>query len=155
VTVPQLAEIGARISAAERRAMVAERETVDRLIAAHLSHQVGAEFEARISGVTRAGLFVTLAETGASGFVPAATLGAEYFRFKPAEHAMTGERTGTSYRLGDPVTVRLAEAAPIAGALRFEVLAEGGKRQRKSGAPDRALPFSRSREKVARRSRDG
>jgi ribonuclease R len=71
-----------------------------------------------------------LNETGASGFVPAATLGAEYFRFKPAEHAMTGDRTGISYRLGDAVTVRLAEAAPIAGALRFEILAEGGKRQR-------------------------
>ncbi len=96
VTAAALAEIGAASSAAERRAMVAERETVDRLIAAHLAHRIGAEFEARISGVTRAGLFVSLAETGASGFIPAATLGGEYFRFKPAEHAMTGDRTGTT-----------------------------------------------------------
>ena len=125
VTVAALAEIGARISAAERRAMVAERETVDRLIAAHLAHEIGAVFEARVSGVTRAGLFVSLAETGASGFIPAATLGAEYFRFKQAEHAMVGDRTGTTYRLGDPVSVRLAEVAPIAGALRFEMLSEG------------------------------
>jgi ribonuclease R len=135
VTVASLAEIGTRISAAERRAMVAERETVDRLIAAHLANQIGAEFEARISGVTRAGLFVSLAETGASGFIPAATLGADYFRFKPAEHAMTGDRTGTTYRLGDTVTVRLAEAAPIAGALRFEMLAESdrGRQTRRGG----------------------
>jgi ribonuclease R len=100
-----------------------------------LSHQLGAEFEARISGVTRAGLFVSLTETGASGFIPAATLGGEYFRFKPNEHAMTGDRTGTTYRLGDAVTVRLAEAAPIAGALRFEMLSDGTERARARRGP--------------------
>ncbi|SEE34269.1 ribonuclease R [Rhizobiales bacterium GAS188] len=125
VTVAELAETGARISAAERRAMVAERETVDRLIAAHLAAEIGAEFEARVSGVTRAGLFVSLIETGASGFIPAATLGGEYFRYRQAEHALVGDRTGTGYRLGDKVSVRLVEAAPIAGALRFEMLSEG------------------------------
>jgi ribonuclease R len=138
VTVAALADIGARISAAERRAMIAERETVDRLVAAHLAHRIGAEFEARVSGVTRAGLFVSLVETGASGFIPAATLGGEYFRFKPAEHAMTGDRTGTTYRLGDAVSVRLAEAAPIAGALRFEILPGGrAEKARRGGPPGR------------------
>ena len=101
VTVAALAEIGARISAAERRAMAAERDTVDRLIAAHLADEIGAVFDARINGVTRAGLFVSLTETGASGFIPAATLGGEYFRFKQAEHALVGERSGASFRLGD------------------------------------------------------
>ena len=60
--------------------MAAERETVDRLIAAHLADQIGARFPARISGVTRSGLFVRLLETGADGFVPAATLGQRLFR---------------------------------------------------------------------------
>ncbi len=73
--VKQLAEIGAQISATERRAMLAERETKDRLIAHFLSDRIGATFEARISGVTRAGLFVKLNETGADGFVPARTIG--------------------------------------------------------------------------------
>ncbi len=50
-----LNEISARISAAERRAMAAERETVDRLIAHHLADRIGASFEGRIGGVTRAG----------------------------------------------------------------------------------------------------
>ena len=77
----ELAQIAEHISAAERRAMAAERETVDRVIAAHLADRVGAVFEARIAGVTRAGLFVRLSETGADGFVPAATLGDDYFRF--------------------------------------------------------------------------
>ena len=80
-SVADLAEIGAQISAAERRAMAAERETIDRLIAHHLADRIGATFEGRISGVTRAGLFVKLAETGADGFVPASTIGADYYRY--------------------------------------------------------------------------
>ncbi len=123
--VPALNEIAARISAAERRAMKAERETVDRLIANFLADRVGATFEGRISGVTRAGLFVKLNETGADGFIPARTLGDDYFRYHEARHALIGDHTGESYRLGDAVSVKLVEAAPVAGALRFELLSEG------------------------------
>ena len=120
-----LAEIAAQISATERRAMLAERETNDRLIAHFLSDRVGATFDGRVSGVHRAGLFVKLHETGADGFVPARTIGDEYFRHDEAGHAMVGARSGASYRLGDRVTVKLVEAAPVAGALRFELLSEG------------------------------
>ncbi len=106
--------------------MAAERETADRLIAAHMSEHVGASFEARIAGVTRVGLFVRLADTGADGFIPAATLGADYFRFDEASRALIGTRSGETFRLGDKVTVKLVEAAPFAGALRFEMLSDGG-----------------------------
>jgi ribonuclease R len=123
--VTALNEIAARISAAERRAMKAERETNDRLIAHHLADRIGATFEGRISGVTRAGLFVKLAETGADGFVPARTIGDDYYRYHEARHALIGDHTGEAYRLGDTVTVKLVEAAPVAGALRFELLSEG------------------------------
>jgi ribonuclease R len=121
----QLAEIAAQISAAERRAMLAERETNDRLIAHFLADRIGATFDGRISGVTRAGLFVKLHETGADGFVPARTIGAEYFHYDEKRHAMVGRHSGETYRLGDPVSVKLVEAAPVAGALRFELLSEG------------------------------
>ena len=120
-----LAEVGAQISATERRAMLAERETNDRLIAHFLADRIGATFEGRISGVHRAGLFVKLRETGADGFVPARTIGDEYFRYDEKGHAMVGSRSGETYRLGDPVTVKLVEAAPVAGALRFEILSAG------------------------------
>jgi ribonuclease R len=125
--VKTLAEIGAQISATERRAMLAERETKDRLIAHFLADKIGATFEGRVSGVTRAGLFVKLNDTGADGFIPARTIGDEYFRFEEAARAMIGNRTGETYRLGDSVTVKLVEAAPVAGALRFEILSEGRK----------------------------
>jgi ribonuclease R len=121
----QLAEIAAEISATERRAMAAERETVDRLIAHFLADRVGATFEGHIAGVTRAGLFVKLDETGADGFIPARTIGDEYYRYDEAHHALRGEDSGTTYRLGDRATVKLVEAAPVAGALRFEILSDG------------------------------
>jgi ribonuclease R len=139
----ELAEIAAKISATERRAMAAERETSERLIAAHLAGQIGAAFQGRISGATSAGLFVKLDETGADGFIPAAMLGDDYFRHDPARHALIGSRTGQMHRLGDIVTVRLVEAAPLAGALRFELVSET--------APRRTRPSSTKTKRQARR----
>ncbi|HZW47157.1 MAG TPA: ribonuclease R, partial [Microvirga sp.] len=136
-TREELIEISAKISAAERRAMAAERETIDRLIAHFLADRIGATFEGRISGVTKAGLFIKLSETGADGFVPAATIGDDYYRFDEKTHSMRGEHTGETYRLGDKVEVKLVEAAPVAGALRFELLTKGrftGKTGGKKGA---------------------
>jgi ribonuclease R len=138
---PELPEVAARISAAERRAMTAERDTIDRLVAHWLADRIGATFAARISGVTRAGLFVKLDDTGADGFVPMRSLGSDYFVFDDARHAVIGRATGEMHRLGDPVEVRLVESAPLAGALRFELLSEG-----------RILPRS-ERTKDKRRSR--
>lgn len=122
--IDDLGEIAMMISQAERRAMLAERETTDRLIAAYLSDKVGGEFEARVSGVTRSGLFVRLKESGADGFIPISTLGDEYFHHDEVHHALVGEKSRRGYRLGDQVRVKLVEAVPMAGALRFEMLSE-------------------------------
>jgi ribonuclease R len=124
-TLETLAEVAAQISVTERRAMKAERETADRLIAHFLADRIGATFQGRISGVTRAGLFVKLSDTGADGLIPIRTLGTEYFNYDEARHALVGTRSGAMHRLGDVVDVRLVEAAPVAGALRFELLSEG------------------------------
>jgi ribonuclease R len=121
----ELEEISRNISDTERRAMAAERETADRLIAAYLADRIGAKFQARVSGLVRTGLFVRLIETGADGFVPASSIGHEYFFHDEVRQALVGEDTGLAYRLGDPVEVRLVEAIPSAGALRFEMLSEG------------------------------
>jgi ribonuclease R len=123
--IGRLGEISAAISATERRAMKAERETYDRLLANFLADRIGATFEGHIAGATRSGLFVKLDDTGADGFVPARTIGTEYFRYQEDRHALVGESSGETYRLGDRVTVRLVEAAPVAGALRFEILSGG------------------------------
>ncbi|MDX2265766.1 MAG: ribonuclease R [Hyphomicrobiales bacterium] len=136
--VAQIDRTAEHISQMERRAMAAERETIDRLVAFHLADRVGSHFSARISGVNKVGLFVKLNETGADGFVPAATLGRDYYRYSAKDRALIGERSGERFRLGDAVEVRLAEAAPTAGALRFELLTEGRASERRGKGRPRA-----------------
>ena len=142
-TVETLTEVAAQISVTERRAMKAERETADRLIAHFLADRIGATFQGRISGVTRAGLFVKLTDTGADGLIPIRTLGTEYFNYDETRHALVGSRSGAMHRLGDVVDVRLVEAAPVAGALRFELLSEGqappgGRKHKTARGPSKA-----------------
>ncbi|MEM1370692.1 MAG: ribonuclease R, partial [Pseudomonadota bacterium] len=129
-----LGRICEQISQAERKAMAAERETIDRLIASHLADRVGAKFKGRVTGVTRSGLFVRLNETGADGLVPISSLGDEYFHHVEEAHALIGEDSGRGFTLGDEVDVRLIEAVPTAGALRFEMLSEA-RRQNHSRTP--------------------
>jgi len=143
----QLKEIAQAISDTERRAMAAERETADRLIAAYLADRVGAEFSARISGVTRSALFVRLHDTGADGIVPAAALGKDYYRHSESAHALVGDRTGEAFRLGDVVRVRLVEAIPTAGALRFEMLSEGKQLEGHTGQDRRQRAHIRRRKR--------
>ena len=135
-------EIGTDISRLERRAMTAEREATDRYLAAFLADRVGAEFEGRISGVTRFGLFVALTETGADGIIPMSSLGSDYFVHDEENHALVGRHTGATHRLGDRVTVRLMEASPVTGGLRFDLLSEAPARskplKRRGGKPKRS-----------------
>jgi ribonuclease R len=154
--VGRLDGMAQHISATERRAMAAERETADRLLAAFLSEQIGARFQGRIAGVTKSGLFVRLFDSGADGFVPASTIGSDYYRFVEERQALVGDHSGETFGLGDDVEVRLLEAAPIAGALRFELLSEGSRgtpshsrrarsRPSKSRVPRRGGPPTRRR----------
>ncbi|HEX2257935.1 MAG TPA: ribonuclease R [Afifellaceae bacterium] len=121
----KLEAIAADISLAERRAMLAERDTVDRLIASWLAEQLGARFTGRIRGVTRAGLFIELDHSGADGFVPISTLGSDFYEFDESHHRLVGRSTGETFQLGDAAEVRLVEAQPLAGSLRFEMESEG------------------------------
>jgi ribonuclease R len=122
--VARLQETAEHVTAAERRGMAAERDAADRYVAAFMEGREGASFEGRITGVTRFGLFVRLAETGADGLVPVSTLGDEYFTHDDRSHALVGERTGRRWRLGAAVEVRLREATPVTGGLLLEMLSE-------------------------------
>ncbi|QPC87619.1 ribonuclease R [Mesorhizobium sp. NBSH29] len=120
----RLEDISVLISASERRAMAAERDTVDRLIAAYLAERVDESFDARVSGVTKSGLFVQLPQYGADGFIPVSSLDGDYYIFDETARALVGERTGAGFQLADRVEVRLIEVAPLAGAMRFEMLTD-------------------------------
>lgn len=119
--LPKIAEL---ISDMERRAIAVEREANDRYLAGYLEDRIGEEFSGRIRGVTRFGLFVMLDETGADGFVPARTLGTERYDFIEEKHALIGAQAGGVYRLGQAVTVKLTEAAPLRGGLTFDMISD-------------------------------
>ena len=139
-----LAQTAEHISMTERRAMAAERDSVDRYVAAFMEDRVGAEFQGRISGVTRFGLFLRLTETGADGLLPMRAMGSEYFTHDEKRHALVGQRSGTLYRLGDILRVRLAEAAPLTGGLRFELAEAPAERAGTRARPGKArAPFPR------------
>ncbi|MEO1658821.1 MAG: ribonuclease R [Pseudomonadota bacterium] len=121
VRLPKIAE---DISICERAAVSAERDTEARMLAAFLEEQTGAVFHGRISGVTRAGLFIALDETGADGFVPMRSLGWERFEHDEGKKALISEHSGAAYTLGQPVQVRLLEVTPLQGGLRFEMLSK-------------------------------
>jgi ribonuclease R len=142
-------EIGEHISMLERRAMQAERETVDRYVAAFLADKVGQIVDCRITGVQPFGFFATVLELGGDGLVPVSTLGTQYFRYDEASQRLVGEQTGEAYRLGQRLKLRIAEANPVSAGIRFE-LPEGsygrperGRGERPRG--DRARPAQRGR----------
>jgi ribonuclease R len=120
-----LGRISEAISDTERRAMAAERETIDRYVAAWLSARVGEVFETRITGVQKFGFFATIVGLGGDGLVPVSTLGAERFEYDEKAQVLEGQQSGTTYSMGQRLRLRLAEANPLTGALKFE-LEEGG-----------------------------
>jgi len=166
--IDKLEATATHISDTERRSMMAERDTTDRYLAAYLSDRIGAEFGGRISGIARFGVFVKLDETGADGLIPMRNLGNEYFHFDRDSATLMGADSGTVVTLGQRVTVRLTEAAPVTGGIGLELLTleneampegsgRGGGSRRgrgKSGAPKRRLARARKKDaktKVKRR----
>jgi ribonuclease R len=147
-----LPDIAEAISQTERRAMLAERSAGERYLSAHMSRQIGESFSARISGVSRAGLFVTLDDSGADGLIPISQLGDERFYADESNMFMTGGTSGISFRIGESVEVELEEATPLKGGLLFSLVdggTYGGKQKRgpkKRGAfrrPPRHRPRGR------------
>jgi len=148
-----LSKVTEAISQTERRAMEAERDTIDRYVAAWLSGRVGETFKTRITGVQSFGFFATILGLGGDGLVPVSSLGREYFRYDEGARALVGEQTGTRYAVGDTLELKLGEANPLTGALKFEVIdADGGKPIEPRGA--RPEP-KKGRGKQGQRGRPG
>lgn len=120
-----LGKISDAISVAERRAMEAERETIDRYVAAWLASRVGEVFETRVTGVQKFGFFATIIGLGGDGLVPVSTLGDERFGYDERAQILVGQSSGIRYAQGDRLRLRLAEANPLTGALKFELEAGG------------------------------
>ena len=120
-SLPNFQEAGEHISQTERRAVSAERDCYDRYVAKHLTSKVGARFKGVVSGVNRAGLFITLDETGADGLIPMRSLPSDYYHVDRDRHALIGANSGLEFSLGMALDVTLQQANPIAGALNFDL----------------------------------
>jgi ribonuclease R len=150
------------ISATERRAAMAERSALDRYTTAFLAERVGSQFSARVTGVTRYGLFVRLHETGADGLIPIRSLPQDWYDHDEVLHQLVGRNTGDTYTLGEPVTVELMEADVATGSLAFRLI-EGGKSggarparhgaARKKSAPKRKTKQSQKAQRRRKRIR--
>jgi ribonuclease R len=134
-----LTRVSEAISAAERRAMEAERDTIDRYVAAWLASRVGEVFACRITGVQKFGFFATIIGLGGDGLVPVSTLGAERFGYDEKAQVLFGEQSGTRYAMGTILDLRLAEANPLTGALKFELKEGGSSRVEPRGRPQSPL----------------
>jgi ribonuclease R len=138
--IEQLENTAQHISETERRSMMAERDTNDRYLAAFLSERLGEDFTGRISGVAKFGVFVRLDETGADGLIPVRSLGREFFHFDREAGTLMGSDTGLTIGLGQRVTVRLAEAAPVSGGIALDLVSIEGEQMPKGGRGGRGKP---------------
>ncbi|MFK7940431.1 MAG: ribonuclease R [Roseovarius sp.] len=159
--IETLQSTGEHISDTERRSMMAERDTNDRYLASFLSERVGEAFTGRISGVAKFGVFVRLDDTGADGLIPIRSLGREYFNFDRDAATLTGSDSGLVIGLGQRVTAKLAEAAPVTGGIALELVSLDGqvvKRKTGGGAHRRKAgkgkaKSDKAKRKVARKRR--
>ena len=126
--------IAEHISATERRAVAAERAAIERYRATLLSRSIGSVFDGRISGVADFGLFVTTAENGTDGLVPISTLPGDYYQYDRTRQRLVGRQSGRVFRIGDQVSVRLAEADGIGGRVVLHIQEDGAARHSAEGS---------------------
>ncbi|MEM7004901.1 MAG: ribonuclease R [Pseudomonadota bacterium] len=138
--IARMEEIAEHLSTTERRSMAAERDATDRYLAHFMLDKVGAEFEGRVTGLNKAGLFIRLSESGADGLVPMSRLPDEYWIHDERVQALVARGSGRRYVMGQEVTVRLEEATPLTGGLLLEMLTKPLKRAAGQKAPQERSP---------------
>ncbi|RUR31869.1 ribonuclease R [Vreelandella nanhaiensis] len=107
-TFEQMLELGEHCSMTERRADEATRDVESWLKCEFMSDKLGETFEGTIASVTQFGLFVRLDAFYVEGLVHVTSLPSDYYHYEAEKHRLKGERTGTTYRLGDGLTVQVA-----------------------------------------------
>lgn len=108
VTWP-LEEMAAHLGETERKAADAERDLTEWKKARFMLNRVGETFPGVISSVTPFGLFVQLADIFVEGLVHITTMADDYYIFRDTDHALRGERTKRTFKLGDRVEVQLVK----------------------------------------------
>ncbi|MEE8237304.1 MAG: RNB domain-containing ribonuclease, partial [Gammaproteobacteria bacterium] len=106
-TLPQMEQLGEQCSRAERRADEAVWQVEERLKCAYLLDRIGEEFDVLVTGITSFGLFVRLPSLQIDGLVHVSALPRDYYHQTAGGTALTGEHTGSTFRLTDRLKVEL------------------------------------------------
>ncbi len=93
----------------EKKAAVAERESVKYKKTEFMLDKVGEEFYGVISGVSKWGLFVEIGEAKSEGLVSIRSMDDDYYYLDEDNYRIVGRRNGHEYRLGDKVMVKVKE----------------------------------------------
>ncbi len=148
-TAREMAALALQCSERERRADEAEREVDERYRAAWMEKHVGGQFDGVISGVTSFGLFVELADSKVQGLVHVTQLPQDYYKFDATRKTLTGERRGSSYRLGDQVRILVLKASMEERKIDFRLVEHKGEEEEAGPAPlpERGKPAKRAKKK--------
>ena len=129
-TEAEVDAMGDQCSHAERRADDATRDVVSWLKCEYLQDHVGENFEGVVSAVTGFGLFVELKELYVEGLIHITNLPHDYYQFSAAHHRLMGERTRTSFHLGDQLEVKVVRVNLDERKIDFELVQKKQKRRR-------------------------
>ncbi len=105
----------------EKVATTVEREAEDIKKAEYMEDKIGNEYDGIISSITSFGMFVELANT-VEGLIRFENLGNEYFIYDEERKRLIGEKTNTTYKIGDKVKIRVAKASKLLRQVDFEIV---------------------------------
>ena len=105
----------------ERAADLAERDVKDYYKAVYMEDKVGEEFDGVVSSVTSFGMFIELPNT-VEGLSRLANMGDDYYIYDEMTYTIIGERTRKTYRIGDPVRIKVANVNVDLREIDFKIL---------------------------------
>tara|TARA_B000000565_G_scaffold47499_1_gene31566 strand:+ start:42740 stop:44629 length:1890 start_codon:yes stop_codon:yes gene_type:complete len=123
-----MSDICYELSELERKATRVEREVNDRLVAFFYANNIGSVFKSVISGISGAGIFVTVPDPEISGLIVMENLSDDYYILKNNPVHLKGRRRGKVYRIGQSIEVVLESVDLAKGRLNFSIKSQGSLR---------------------------
>lgn len=158
----EISEISKHSSEQERNAELTERSTDDLYKAAYISSFVGAEFPAKVSGITGFGMFAEL-ENSVEGMIRLETMHDDYYEFDEKQNALIGKRHGKIYRIGDSIEIEVIGADLLTRRIDFVLKSKNNSvhnkksaiHNKKTAVQNKKIALRNNRKKQKRGKRNG
>ena len=105
------------ISSTERKAIVAERKTIDRLIALIYQERINEIIECVILSVHKFGIFVSIDEGIADALMPVRELPYDWYEYNEKKQSLTGESNGLIFNVGMKLKAKITEVDSSTGSI--------------------------------------